>query len=40
MVGLLVLVFVAVLNIYKPRGLTGFGQGARSQRPEPAHKSS
>jgi hypothetical protein len=25
-VGVLVLVFVAVLNIYKPRGVTGFGQ--------------
>jgi hypothetical protein len=37
--GLLVLVFVAVLNIYKPRGLTGFGQRGRP-RPEPAHKSS
>ena len=39
-VGLLVLVFIAVLNIYKPRGLTGFGQRARSGRPRPAHKSS
>jgi hypothetical protein len=29
--GLLVLIFVAVLNIYKPRGLTGYGQGARSR---------
>ena len=29
-VGVLVLVFVAVLNIYKPRGVTGFGQRARS----------
>jgi hypothetical protein len=31
-VGLLVLIFVAVLNIYKPRGLTGYGQRARSRR--------
>ena len=37
-VGLLVLVFVAVLNIYKPRGLTGFGQPTRSRLPEPAEK--
>ena len=35
-VGLLVLVFIAVLNIYKPRGLTGLGQRARSQRPDRA----
>jgi hypothetical protein len=39
-VGLLVLVFVAVLNIYKPRGMTGFGQRARSGRPGPPIKSS
>jgi cytochrome bd-type quinol oxidase subunit 2 len=31
-VGLLVLVFVAVLNVYKPRGLTGFGQRTLSRR--------
>ena len=34
-VGLLVLVFVAVLNVYKPRGLTGFGQRTRSRRLRP-----
>jgi len=39
-VGLLVLVFIAVLNIYKPRGPTGFGERARSGRPRPANKSS
>jgi hypothetical protein len=27
--GLLVLVVVAVLNLYKPRGLTGYGQRQR-----------
>jgi hypothetical protein len=31
-VGLLVLVFIAVLNIYKPRGMTGLGQRAPSAR--------
>jgi hypothetical protein len=34
-VGLLVLVFIAVLNVYKPRGLTGFGQRTRSRRLRP-----
>jgi hypothetical protein len=31
-IGLFVLVFVAVLNIYKPRGLTGLGRRDRSRR--------
>ena len=39
-VGLLVLVFVAVLNVYKPHGLTGFGQRTRSRRLRPAADSS
>jgi hypothetical protein len=39
-VGLLVLVFIAVLNIYKPRGLTGFGARPRSRRPAPAEEGS
>jgi hypothetical protein len=36
--GLIVLVVVAVLNLYKPRGLTGYGQRQRAAapaRPEP-----
>jgi hypothetical protein len=31
--GLLVLVVVAVLNLYKPRGLTRYGQGRRARGP-------
>ena len=31
--GLLVLVVVAVLNLYKPRGLTRYGQGKRAPAP-------
>jgi hypothetical protein len=37
-VGLLVLSFIAVLNIYKPRGLTGYGQRAQSRRLRPAEE--
>jgi hypothetical protein len=37
-VGLVVLSFIAVLNIYKPRGLTGYGQRAQSRRLRPAEE--